>query len=142
MKGVNKCILIGTCGKDPDVRYTPSGSAVANVAIAINETWKDKAGQKKESTEWVNLVAFNRLAEIIQEYVKKGSSIYAEGKLRTRSWDQDGQKRYATEVVISEMQLLGGTKPHEKPQSNNQSHQGNFVEPVGMDDGFDDDIPF
>jgi single-strand DNA-binding protein len=118
MAGVNKVILIGNLGADPEVRYMPSGDAVANVRIATSETWKDKnTGEKQERTEWHNVVFFGKIAEIVKQYVHKGSKIYVEGKLRTRKWQgQDGQDRYTTEVVVDitgTMQMLdsrsGGT---------------------------------
>ncbi len=107
-RGVNKVILIGNLGRDPEVRYMPSGSAVTNVAVATSETWKDKqSGERQERTEWHNVVFFNRLAEIAGEYLKKGSKVYIEGSLRTRKWQaKDGSDRYSTEVVANEMQML------------------------------------
>ncbi|MDO8273413.1 MAG: single-stranded DNA-binding protein [Gammaproteobacteria bacterium] len=106
-RGVNKVILVGNCGGDPETRFLPSGGAVANVTLATSESWKDKnTGQQQEKTEWHRVVFFNRLAEIVGEYVKKGSKLYIEGSLRTRSWEQDGIKRYATEIVAAEMQML------------------------------------
>lgn len=106
-RGVNKVILVGNCGGDPETRMLPSGGAVANITLATSETWKDKnTGQSQERTEWHRVVFFNRLAEIVGEYVKKGSKLYIEGSLRTRSWEQDGIKRYATEIVGAEMQML------------------------------------
>ncbi len=109
-RGVNKVILVGNLGRDPEIRYTPSGSAVANVTIATSDQWKDKnTGENQERTEWHRVVFFNRLAEIVGEYLKKGSQIYIEGRLQTRKWqDQGGQDRYTTEIVASEMQMLGG----------------------------------
>jgi single-strand DNA-binding protein len=109
-RGVNKVILVGNLGKDPEVRYTPSGSAVANVAIATSDQWKDKqTGEQQERTEWHRVVFFNRLAEVVGEYVKKGQQIYVEGRIQTRKWqDQSGQDRWTTEIVASEMQMLGG----------------------------------
>lgn len=109
-RGVNKVILIGHLGKDPETRYMPSGGAVTNITLATSETWKDKqTGQPQERTEWHRLVFFNRLAEIAAEYLKKGSKIYAEGALRTRKWqDQSGQDKYTTEIVVGEMQMLDG----------------------------------
>jgi len=109
-RGVNKVILVGNLGKDPEVRYTPGGSAVANVTIATSDQWKDKqTGENQERTEWHRVVFFNRLAEIVAEYVKKGQQIYIEGRLQTRKWqDQGGQDRYTTEIVANEMQMLGG----------------------------------
>ncbi|MGH1438570.1 MAG: single-stranded DNA-binding protein [Cellvibrionaceae bacterium] len=109
-RGINKAILVGTLGQDPEVRYLPSGGAVTNISIATNESWKDKqTGQQQERTEWHRIVFFNRLAEIAGEYLKKGSQVYIEGKLQTRKWQaQDGTDRYSTEIVANEMQMLGG----------------------------------
>jgi len=109
-RGVNKVILVGNLGKDPEVRYTPSGSAVANVTIATSDSWKDKqTGEQQERTEWHRVVFFNRLAEVVAEYVKKGQQIYIEGRIQTRKWqDQSGQDRWTTEIVANEMQMLGG----------------------------------
>ncbi|MCW8948599.1 MAG: single-stranded DNA-binding protein, partial [Sedimenticola sp.] len=109
-KGVNKVILIGNVGKDPDVRYMPNGNAVANLTLATSESWKDKStGENQERTEWHRVVFFRRLAEIVGEYVKKGSKIYVEGRLQTRKWqDQGGQDRYTTEIVADQMQMLDG----------------------------------
>jgi len=108
-KGVNKVILVGNLGNDPEVRYMPSGGAVANVSIATAESWMDKSsGQKQERTEWHRVVFFNKLAEIVGEYLRKGSQIYIEGSLRTRKWEKDGIERYSTEIVASDMQMLGG----------------------------------
>lgn len=108
-RGVNKVILVGNLGGDPDVRYMPNGNAVTNVTIATSESWKDKqSGQQQERTEWHRVVFFNRLAEIAAEYLRKGSQIYIEGSLRTRKWqDNNGQDRYTTEIVAAEMQMLG-----------------------------------
>jgi len=109
-RGVNKVILVGNLGKDPETRYTASGSAVTNITVATSESWKDKqTGENQERTEWHRIVFFNRLAEIAGEYLRKGSQVYLEGALRTRKWQgKDGQDRYTTEVVASEMQMLGG----------------------------------
>ena len=109
-RGVNKVVLIGRLGKDPEVRYMPSGVAVANITLATSEQWKDKqTGEKQERTEWHRVVFFNRLAEIVGEYLKKGAQIYVEGRLQTRKWQgQDGADRYTTEIVAAEMQMLGG----------------------------------
>jgi single-strand DNA-binding protein len=109
-RGINKVIIVGNLGQDPEVRYMPSGGAVANVSLATSESWKDKqTGQPVERTEWHRVVFFNRLAEIAGEYLKKGSQIYIEGKLQTRKWqDQAGQDRYTTEIVANELQMLGG----------------------------------
>ena len=109
-KSVNKVILIGNLGKDPEVKYTPSGMAVANFTLATNERYKDKEGNWQDKTEWHNLVAFQRTAEIVGEYLKKGRSVYIEGKLQTRSWDdkESGQKKYRTEIIVNDLVLLGG----------------------------------
>jgi single-strand DNA-binding protein len=115
-KGINKVILIGNAGQDPEVKYMPSGGAVTNVSLATSETWKDKnTGQPQERTEWHRVVFFNRLGEIAGEYIKKGSKIYVEGALRTRKWQaQDGTDRYTTEIVVSELQLLDGKREGDK----------------------------
>ena len=105
--GVNKVILIGNLGSDPEVKYTPGGAPVANFSLATNETWTDKSGERQERTEWHRLVLWRKLAEIAGQYLRKGSKIYVEGRLQTRSWDdQSGQKRYTTEVVVNDMQML------------------------------------
>jgi single-strand DNA-binding protein len=142
-RGVNKVILVGTLGADPETRYTPSNTAVTNLRVATNESWKDKqTGEKKESTEWHRVVMFQRLAEIAAEYLRKGSQVYLEGKLQTRKWqDQQGNDRYSTEIVASEMQMLGGRS--EGGQSGGQRRGGggqDTAPPKGGD--FDDDIPF
>jgi single-strand DNA-binding protein len=110
MASINKVILVGNLGQDPEVKYMPSGGAVTNISIATTDTWKDKAtGEKKENTEWHRVVFFNRLAEIVGEYLRKGSQVYIEGNLRTRKWqDQNGVDKYTTEIVAREMQMLGG----------------------------------
>ena len=106
-RGVNKVILVGNVGNDPEVRYMPNGNAVANISVATSDTWKDRnTGDQQERTEWHRVVFFNRLAEIVEQYVKKGSKLYLEGRLQTRSWEQDGVKRYSTEIVANEMQML------------------------------------
>jgi single-strand DNA-binding protein len=108
-RGINKVILIGNLGRDPETRYTPSGGAITNVTVATSESWKDKqSGQQQERTEWHKVVFFNKLAEIAGEYLKKGSKVYIEGSLRTRQWEKDGQKHYTTEIVANEMQMLDG----------------------------------
>lgn len=108
-RGVNKVILIGNLGGDPEVRYTPGGAAVANVTLATNESWNDREGQRQERTEWHRLVFWSKLAEIVGQYLKKGSKIFVEGRLQTRQWDdQSGQKRYTTEIVVTDMQMLDG----------------------------------
>lgn len=110
MASVNKVILVGNLGRDPEVRYLPDGAAVANASLATASTWKDKvSGERKEETEWHRLVVYGRLAEILGEYGKKGRSVYVEGRLKTRKWqDKEGQERYTTEIVIDQLQLLGG----------------------------------
>jgi single-strand DNA-binding protein len=109
-RGINKVILIGNLGADPDTRYMPSGGAVANVRLATSESYKDReSGEQTERTEWHNVVFFNRLAEIVTEYLRKGSQVYVEGRLRTRKWqDREGKDRYSTEIVADQMQMLGG----------------------------------
>lgn len=146
-RGVNKVILVGNCGKDPETRYMPSGGAVTNISLATSESWKDKqSGETKERTEWHNIVFFNRLGEIAGEYLKKGSQIYVEGSLRTRKWqDKNGQDRYTTEIVANEMQMLGGRgggDSYAPAQSQGQpSSQPQQAAPM-VEEGFDDDIPF
>ena len=150
-RGVNKVILIGNLGKDPEVRYMPSGGAVTNVTLATSESWKDKqTGENQERTEWHNVVFFNRLAEIAGEYLKKGSKVYVEGSLRTRKWqDKNGQDRYTTEIVAAEMQMLdsrgagGGGAPaaRESGGGNWQKEKEPSSAPAPAGD-FDDDIPF
>lgn len=137
---VNKAILIGRCGKDPETRYMTNGEAVTNVSIATSETWKDKSGEKQEKTEWHNLTFYKRLAEIVGEYVKKGSEIYVEGKIQTRKWqDKEGKDRYTTEIVCHEMKMLGG-----KQQASEESQpQKQAPAKQKANDQFDDqDLPF
>ena len=106
-RGVNKVILVGNVGNDPEVRYMPNGNAVANISIATSDSWKDRnTGEQQERTEWHRVVFFNRLAEIVEQYVKKGTKLYLEGRLQTRSYEQDGVKKYSTEIVANEMQML------------------------------------
>lgn len=146
-RGINKVILIGNVGKDPDIRYMPNGNAVANVTVATSDSWKDKnTGETQERTEWHRVVFFRRLAEIVGEYVKKGSKIYIEGRLQTRKWqDQGGQDRYTTEIVADQMQMLdsrgGGSAAFDSGQQSSAPSQSAPAAPV-PDDGFDDDIPF
>ena len=155
-RGVNKVILIGNCGSAPETRYLPSGGAVTNVTLATSEGWKDKqTGQQQERTEWHRVVFFNRLAEIAGEYLKKGSKVYIEGSLRTQQWEKDGVKRYTTEIVAREMQMLdsrgtggesGGFRPSTAPSTGDQSNAnvGDLSSKLGSmsDDDLDDDIPF
>jgi len=152
-RGINKVILIGNVGKDPETRYMPSGGAVTNITVATSEGWKDKnTGDKQERTEWHRVVFFNKLGEIAGEYLKKGSKVYVEGSLRTRKWQgQDGQDRYTTEIVGNEMQMLdsrGGSASFDAPQqqqSRPQQQQKSQQTPSAApfpDNDFDDDIPF
>ena len=146
-RGVNKVIIVGNLGADPDTRYMPSGSAVTNLSVATNESWKDKqTGEQKDRTEWHRVAMFGRLAEIAAEYLRKGSQVYIEGKLRTRKWqDQQGNDRYTTEIIADEMQMLGGRSGAGAPAMGDSgpppgpSSQGGGGQDNG---GFDDDIPF
>ena len=146
-RGVNKVIIVGNLGGDPDTKYMPSGSAVTNLTVATNESWKDKqTGEQKDRTEWHKVAMFGRLAEIAAEYLRKGSQVYIEGKLRTRKWtDKQGNDRYSTEIVADEMQMLGGrggggAPAMGGPPPSSPPQQGSSG-PAGGDD-FDDDIPF
>jgi single-strand DNA-binding protein len=143
-RGVNKVILIGNLGKDPEVRYMPSGSAVANVSIATTEQWKDKqSGERQERTEWHNVVFYNRLAEIAGEYLKKGSKVYIEGKLRTRKWqDKTGADRYTTEIVADDMQMLDGRGTAIEGPARAQPASSSREDAPATAGEFDDDIPF
>ena len=162
-RGINKVILVGNLGRDPETRFMPSGGAVTNVSIATSKGWKDRdSGEQKERTEWHRIVFFNKLAEIAGEYLKRGSKVYIEGELRTRDWEKDGQKHYTTEVVASEMQMLdsrgemgvGGPSPGGQssrqggggPSSGGSDSIGSLspAEDFGPppSDDFDDDIPF
>ena len=143
-RGINKVIVVGNLGQDPDTRYMPSGSAVTNITVATNESWKDKqTGEQKDRTEWHKVAMFGRLAEIAAEYLRKGSQVYIEGKLRTRKWqDKQGNDRYTTEIVADEMQMLGGRggAGGGAPMSNEGPPPN--PPPQGSSDDFDDDIPF
>lgn len=152
-RGINKVILVGNLGADPETRYTASGSAVTNIRVATSESWRDKqSGEMQERTEWHRVVFFNRLAEIAGEYLRKGRQVYIEGSLRTRKWqDQAGQDRYSTEVIANEMQMLGGREGESAsppPQSggfrdSKPAQQQPAAATTVADDGFaDDDIPF
>lgn len=163
-RGVNKVILVGNLGKDPEIKYTPSGESIANLTLATSETWKDKnSGEQKELTEWHRVVAYGRLAQIMGEYLRKGSKVYVEGSLRTRKWqDANGNDRYTTEIRANEMQMLdgkgagggssagydegssnfggGASAPARRPQ---QAAQPQSAPAESYSDpGFDDDIPF
>lgn len=142
-RGVNKVILVGHLGADPETRYMPSGSAVTNIRMATSESWKDKqTGEMQERTEWHNVAFFNRLAEIAGEYLRKGSQVYVEGRLRTRKWqDKQGNDRWSTEVVANEMQMLGG-RPGADAPARAAAASGGAPAPVAGGDDFDDDIPF
>ena len=142
-RGINKVILVGNLGADPETRYMPSGSAVTNLSIATSEQWKDKqSGEQKERTEWHKVAMFNRLAEIAAEYLRKGSQVYIEGKLRTRKWqDRDGNDRWTTEIIADEMQMLGGRGGGgAAPMSSGSGPSSAPPQPPA--DDFDDDIPF
>jgi single-strand DNA-binding protein len=157
-RGVNKVILVGNLGKDPEVRYMPNGNAVANITLATSESWKDKtSGEQQEKTEWHRVVMFRRLGEIAGEYLKKGSQVDIEGKLQTRKWqDHSGNDRYTTEIVASEMQMLGGrvggsagfssdsAPSQSQSQSQSPSPSQSAPAPAAAAAGgeFDDDIPF
>ena len=159
-RGVNKVILVGNVGKDPETRYMPNGNAVTNVTLATSESWKDKnTGEKQERTEWHRVVFYQRLAEVVAEYVKKGSKLYVEGSLRTNAWEQDGVKRYTTEIIANEMQMLdgkgaggsdsdsGGSYQSAPRSSSGSGGSGGGAQrpqksPPPEVDSFDDDIPF
>ena len=139
MASVNKVILIGHLGKDPETRFMTNGEAVTNVTLATSENWKDKAGEKQEKTEWHNLTFYRRLAEVAGEYLKKGALIYVEGKLQTRKWtDKEGKDRYTTEIIVNEMTMLGS-----KPDSRLvEAEKTPATTKGGAFDNFDDDIAF
>jgi single-strand DNA-binding protein len=155
---VNKVILVGRLGKDPETRYMTNGEAVTNVTLATSENWKDKAGEKQEKTEWHNLVFYRRLAEVAGEYLKKGSQIFVEGKIQTRKWQdkETGKDRYITEIIVNEMQMLGsksggsGSFEVVENQSSAPARSAPAAKPAaaaapagkGNFDNFDDDIPF
>ena len=143
-RGINKVILVGNLGADPETRYMPSGSAVTNLSVATSETWKDKqSGEQKERTEWHKVAMFNRLAEIAAEYLRKGSQVYIEGKLRTGKWqDRDGNDRWTTEIIADEMQMLGGRGGGGGSMAMNQDPGPSSPPPQAGPDDFDDDIPF
>lgn len=153
-RGINKVILVGNLGQDPETRYMPSGKAVTNVRIATSEGWKDKqTGDMQERTEWHSVVLFDKLGEIAAEYLRKGSQVYIEGSLRTRKWqDKEGKDRYTTEIVAREMQMLGARggagggegRAERRPASggDDRSSSGSSSPPPSDDGQFDDDIPF
>jgi single-strand DNA-binding protein len=161
-RGINKVILVGNLGGDPETRYTASGAAITNITLATSESWRDKqTGENQERTEWHRVVFFNRLAEIAGEYLRKGRQVYVEGSLRTRKWqDQSGQDRWTTEIVANEMQMLGGrgddagsrpsggfrdSQPTQQPRQSTPQQQSQDQQSgsAPAEDGFtDDDIPF
>ncbi|MDF4211096.1 single-stranded DNA-binding protein [Pseudomonas protegens] len=152
-RGVNKVILVGTCGQDPEVRYLPNGNAVTNLSLATSEQWTDKqTGQKVERTEWHRVSMFGKVAEIAGEYLRKGSQVYIEGKLQTREWEKDGIKRYTTEIIVDmqgTMQLLGGRPQNQdgqqqRPAQSRPAPQQSQAapQPAPDFDSFDSDIPF
>lgn len=154
MASVNKVILVGNLGRDPETRYTTSGDAVTNIRLATTDTWKDKSGEKQERTEWHNIVFYGRQAEIAGEYLKKGRQIYVEGRLQTRKWqDKEGQDRYTTEIIADRMQMLGSREAGGAPAAAEPPERASSAEPrAGAKSGaqpakknvddLDDDIPF
>ena len=158
MASVNKVILVGNLGKDPETRYTPDGAAITNITLATTDSWKDKAtGEKKESTEWHRVAFFGRLAEIAGQYLKKGRPVYIEGRIRTRKWqDKEGQDRYTTEIIADQMQMLGSREGMGAPGGDDEGSSARAPaapsgggarsapakKPAGGFDDMDDDIPF
>ena len=142
-RGINKVIIVGNLGADPDSRAMPSGNAVTNISVATSESWKDRdTGEKKEKTEWHRVVFFNRLAEIAAQYLKKGSQVYVEGKLQTRKWeDKEGNERWTTEIVANQLQMLGDRMSNDMSNDNASSSQSSS-DNDNPDIEFDDDIPF
>lgn len=139
---LNMCCFIGFLGKDPEIRYMTNGDPIANFSIACGESWKDKSGEKQEKTEWIRISAFGKLAQIVGDYLKKGSLVYISGKMQTRKWtNKEGQDQYTTEIVANEMKMLGGKPADDKPKPAQKAER----EPGGDGSGFDDmedDIPF
>lgn len=148
MSSVNKAILVGRMGKDPETRYLPNGDAVTNITLATSETWKDKNGEKQEKTEWHRVTFYRKLAEIAGEYLKKGSMIYVEGRIETKKWqDKDGQDRYTTEIIANEMRMLSGKQDgrgssDQGAAEGRQSPQPNHDQVGNGFDDMSDDIPF
>jgi len=153
MPSVNKVILLGNLGRDPELRFLPNGDAVCNFSIATTDSWKDKAGEKQEKTEWHNIVMYRKLAEIAGEYLKKGRPVYLEGRLQTRKWQtKDGQDRYTTEIVADNMQMLGGRDTgtqsasknefNQEPKKNDSPSKADESSAASSFDEFEDDIPF
>ncbi len=151
MASVNKVILIGNLGQDPETRFLPSGDAVTNISIATSEKWKDKSGEQKEHTEWHRIAFFGKLAEIVGEYCKKGNPIYVEGRIRTKKWqDKEGNDKHSTEIVADRMQLLGSKREEHsegQPRERTATESKRTPQPTGNKSGgafdqMDDDIPF
>ncbi len=143
MASLNKVMLIGNLGKAPELRYLPNGDAVANFSIATTESYKDKNGDKHEKTEWHNITCYRRLGEIAGQYLKKGSSVYIEGKIQTRKWqDKSGADRYTTEIIADEMKMLGSRDGDRQEQSPQQSQQRTAAKPQATVAEFEDDLPW
>jgi single-strand DNA-binding protein len=144
MRGVNRVIIVGRLGQDPEVRHLPSGSTVTNLQLATSESWKDKeTGEKKERTEWHRVVIFGRTAEVAAQYLTKGQPVYIEGSLRTRKWqDKEGNDRYTTEIVASDMQFLAAQNGDARPEPAAQATKAQATKPAREKPDFDDDIPF
>ncbi len=151
-RGINKVMLIGNLGRDPETRYSQAGNAVTNFSVATSDSWRDRqSGERQERTEWHNVVCFSRLAEIAAQYLRKGSKVYIEGSLRTSSWEQEGQKRYRTEIIARDMQMLDGRGGEAGPPSGFEQRSAPApgrdqpapnAPTLSDDDEFDDDIPF
>ena len=144
MASVNKVTLIGNLGRDPEVRYAPSGAAVCNITLATSRSWKDKtSGERQEETEWHRVVFYDKLAEIAGQYLKKGKPVYIEGRLKTRKWtDKDGAEKYTTEIIANEMTMLGGNDVEQEPQQTHSQQRQAAAKAVTGFDGMADDIPF
>jgi len=143
MASVNKAIVLGNVGQDPEIRYTANGDAVCSFSIATTDRWKDKDGQQQNRTEWHNIVMYRKLAEIAGEYVRKGSSIYIEGRIQTRKWQtKDGQDRYTTEIIADTMQMLGNRQNGERSQSQDRKPHGAETQGGDVFDDFGEDVPF
>ena len=142
MASVNKVIIVGALGRDPEVRYMNNGDAICNLSVATSESWKDKSGEKQERTEWHRISMFGKLAEIAGQYLAKGSSVYLEGKLQTRKWtDKNGVEKYTTEIIADRMQMLGGNREASRETGREQKSQQSRQQRPPADD-FEDDIPF
>lgn len=142
MASVNKVILVGSLGRDPETRFMPNGEAVTDFSMATSENWKDKSGVKQEKTEWHNIVAYRKLAEIMGEYLKKGSSVYIEGRLQTRKWEKDGVTRYSTEIIADSMKMLGGKADASTGSAQRQDTPSNEQKDVTDFSDLDSDFPF